>query len=172
MSTPTDDQDLPLPPYAAAIRAAVLADYPEWAAYARTEAWQGGAPELVIEVPTPTDALPLRIDTDGEEVTVSYDHCHAHFERWTPEPGDTRWQSARLFVADLLAERVAAASWWQDERQRVGAAWEPGTPLESGTSIPCNRVRVRSWHGTHDADHVTPVAGLLRRARHASVPLV
>ena len=152
LTTP-GDQDLPLPPYAADVRAAVLADYPQWAAYARAETWQGGAPYLIIEVPTPTDALPLRIDADGEEVTVSYDYYHLHCERWAQEPGDAHWQSAQLFVADLLAERVSAASWWQDEHQRVGAAWEPGTPLEPGFKLaPINRVRVRSWHGTHDAD--------------------
>jgi hypothetical protein len=152
-STPPGDQDLPLPPFAVGVRDAVLAAYPEWSAHARTETWKGGEPYLVIEVPTPTDALPLRLDTDGEEVTVSYDYYHAHFERWTPEPEDTRWQSALLFVRDLLAEHVAAATWWQDARIRVGSAWEPGTPLESGLSlIPHNRVRVRSWLGTHDAD--------------------
>ena len=119
------------------------------------DTWKNSDTYLVVTVPVNGDTketLPLRISTWDEEITVDFDYYHAHFDRWDPEPGDSRHQSALLYVRELIAEHIAAASWWQDEHLRLAAQWEPGTPLEPKFKIAYTRIRVRSWRGTLNSD--------------------
>jgi hypothetical protein len=142
-------------PFSLRIREEVLISFPEWAPYVAEETWKNSPPYLVVTVPPPTDAdteQPLRISTWDEEVTVDFDYYHAHFDRWTAKPGDTRHQSALMYVQDLLAERLAVASWWQDSHCKVCAQMQPGGSLKPSINIGYNRIRVRSWNGTHNAE--------------------
>lgn len=142
-------------PFSIRIRNEVLASFPEWESYALEESWKNSAPYFVVTVPVngeTTETLPLRISTWDEEITVDFDYYHTHFERWNPEPGDSRHQSALLYVRELLAEHIAAASWWQGDQFRIASQWEPGTPLEPKFKVAYTRVRVRSWRGTLDSD--------------------
>ena len=142
-------------PFSLRIREEVLSAFPEWEKYAEEETWKKSEPYLVVTVPAPEKAntdLPLRISTWDEEVTVEFDYYHTHFDRWAPEPEDTRHQSALIYVQELLAEKVAVVSWWQDEHCKVCGQVEPGSSLTPPFSIAYSRVRVRSWNGTHNAN--------------------
>lgn len=140
-------------PFSCRIRKEVLAAYPEWECYSSQERWKESDPYFVVQVPAPEGAattLPLRISTWDEEVTIDFDYYHTHFERWHPEPGDSRHESALLYMRDLLAERIAVASWWQEEHCKVCAQHEPGATLAPPFKVNFTRVRVRSWQGSHN----------------------
>ena len=133
----------------------MLAAFPEWARYAAEETWKGSEPYLVVTVPAPGGAsttLPLRITTWDEEVTVYFDYYHTFFERWNPNPGDSKDQSALIYVREFLAEKIAVVSWWQDSHWKVSSQFEPGTPLSPPIKVAYTRVRIRSWKGTHNAE--------------------
>jgi hypothetical protein len=132
-----------------------MAAFPEWARYATEETWKGSEPYLVVTVPAPGGAgtiLPLRISTWDEEITVDFDYYHTHFERWSPNPGDSKYESALIYVRELLAENIAVASWWQDSHCRACSQFEPGTPPSPPVKVAYTRVRIRSWNGTHNAE--------------------
>jgi hypothetical protein len=129
--------------------------FPDWECFAAKETWKGSDPYLVVTVPPPPEAkteLPLRISTWDEEVTVDFDYYHTHFDRWNPDDGDDRHNSALLYVRAILEEKIAAASWWQDDKCKICSQLEPGDSLAPWLKISYSKVRVRSWRGTHNAD--------------------
>ncbi len=142
-------------PFSLRIREEVLGTFPEWAPYVTEETWKDSEPYLVLIVPALRGAnteLPLRISTWDEEVTVDFDYYHTHFERWTANPGDTRHQSGLMYVQELMAEKLAVASWWQGSHCKVCGQVEPGGSLKPSLHIAYTHVRVRSWNGTHNVD--------------------
>jgi hypothetical protein len=144
-----------LSPFSVRIREEVLAAFPEWQAFSLEETYKGSTPYLIVTVLPPPEAqtdLPLRISTWDEEISVDFDYYHAHFDRWIPEKNDDRHKSALLFVRSVLEEKVAAASWWQEELCKLCAQLEPGATLQPPFNISYSRVRVRSWRGSLNAD--------------------
>jgi hypothetical protein len=142
-------------PFSVRLREQILASFPEWDAYARDERWQEGETYVVVIVPAPgaaAAALPLRISTYDDEITVDFDYYHSHFERWNAEPGDSRHQSALIYVRDLMAERVIVGSWWQGSHCKVCAQLVPGAALTPPMNVAYTHVRVRSWNGSHNVD--------------------
>ena len=142
-------------PFSSRIRAEILAEFPEWVTYSGEEQWKGSESYFVVQIPAPEAAattLPLRISTWNEEITVDFDYYHTHFERWKPEPGDSRHESASLYVRELLAEHIAVASWWQETHCKLCAQQQPGAPLTPPFNIAYTRVRVRSWRGSHNVE--------------------
>ncbi len=141
--------------FSSRIRRELLDSHPEWQQFCAEERWKDSEPYLVVTVPAPEEAnttLPLRISTWDGEVTVDFDYYHTHFDRWQPHEGDTKHQSALLYVRELLAERIAVASWWQGELCKVCAQLEPGAPLQPPLMVPFSKIRVRSWYGAHNSD--------------------
>lgn len=152
--------------FSAATAEEIFAAFPEWRTLARTERGEDGASFLVVEVRPPAEANVehgLTIDTSNGEVTVGFDCYHSHFDQWVGDGEHFGAQAALQFVKQILAERVSVVSWWLNE------AWRGSAQMESGSSpeVPSwatdfNRVRVRSWRGTFNAD---TGAQLLHRAR-------
>ena len=142
-------------PFSIRIREEVLAAFPEWGPNAAEETYKGSPPYLVVTIGPPPEAkteLPLRISTWDEEVTVDFDYYHTHFDRWNPVDCDDRHKSALLYVRAVLEEKIAAASWWQEDECKVCSQLEPGESLEPRFKVSYSRVRVRSWRGTLNAD--------------------
>jgi len=140
-------------PFSCRIRNEIVVSYPFWEQYAVEETYKGSEPYLVITVPVPKEAdtgLPLRIITWDDEITIDFDYYHTHFDRWYPEPNDNRQNSGLLYVQELIEEKFAVASWWQDNHCKVCSQVEPGEKLKPSFSIAFSTVRVRSWKGSHN----------------------
>lgn len=147
---------MPLSSLAAAEQ--LFAEFPEWRALARTEQSEDGNEFLVIEVVAPAQAMVehgLVIDTSNEEITVGFDCYHSHFDEWVGDGEHFGTQAAIEFIKQIVSERTAVVSWWQGEEWRGSAQLDPGASL----AVPnwakqgqYDRVRVRSWKGTLNAD--------------------
>lgn len=143
-------------PFSLAAADEIFAAFPEWRALAREEQADDGTCFLVIEVKAPLEANVehgLIVDTQNREVTVGFDCYHSHFDQWVGDGDHFGTQAALEFIKQVLNERVAVVSWWQDEK------WCGSSQVEAGTSpqppwwqTRFNRIRIRSWKGTLNAD--------------------
>jgi len=136
----------------------LFAEFPEWRALARSEKTADGMEYLVIEVAPPPQAMVehgLVIDTSNEEVTVGFDSYHSHFDDWVGDGEQFGTKAAIEFIKQILSERTAVVSWWQGEEWRGSAQLEAGahSPVPNWASAgQYDRVRIRSWRGTLNAD--------------------
>jgi hypothetical protein len=92
--------------------------------------------------------------TANEEVVVGFDSAHNHFEDLREDGGsDSSIQEVLGFIVDILEEKVVAVSWWVGSSLR-GATMIPSSskPEPSEHVHSFDRVRIRSWNGTHDRD--------------------
>ena len=117
-----------------------------------------GTEYLVIEVTPPPQAKVehgLVIDTSNSEVTVGFDSYHSHFDDWVGDGEQFGTKAAIEFIKQIIFERTAVVSWWQ------GTEWRGSAQLEAGakSAVPSwategqyDRVRIRSWRGTLNAD--------------------
>jgi hypothetical protein len=133
----------------------ILAAFPAWRAHARAEQRDDGTSYFVLQIPAPTEAAVdhgLLIHTDNVEVTVGFDFYHSHFDSAVGDGEHFGTAAAVEFVRQILTERVAVVSWWLNDEWRGSSQLEggaqPGDPLVQ----PYNRVRVRSWKGSFNAD--------------------
>lgn len=134
----------------------LFARYPDWRKYARSEKADDGKPFVRLEVPAPVEANAiggLIVSTANEEVTVEFDYYHSHFDDMVGDGENVGIEAALAFIDRVLAEKVAAVSWWNDDEWRGSATIEAGKePQASDFTHPFNRVRVRSWRGKLNAD--------------------
>jgi len=141
--------------FSAAIADEIFASYPEWRSRAREETAQDGSTYLYVEVPAPAAANTthgLEINTDNEEVTVSFDFYHSHFDCWKVRDHGFEHQAALPFVQAVLSERVAVASWWLDERWCGSCQLTADEEPDLTDVRDFNRIRVRSWQGSRNED--------------------
>jgi hypothetical protein len=97
----------------------------------------------------------LVIDTSNEEVTVGFDSYHSHFDDWGGDGDKFGTQAAIEFIKQIVSERTAVVSWWQGEEWRGSAQLESGAKLAEpswAAQGQYDRVRIRSWLGTLNAD--------------------
>jgi hypothetical protein len=134
----------------------IFSNFPEWRSIAREEEAEDGSSFLLVEVPAPLEANVdhgLVIDTANGEVTIGFDCYHSHFDAWTGDGQHFGTQAALEFVKQILTERVAIISWWQGEQWQGSAQLEAGKAPESPSwRTDFNRIRVRSWKGSFNAD--------------------
>jgi hypothetical protein len=144
-----------LDPYSLKVREALLARFPEWLPYCREEPEPSGQSSLVVNVPAPLESSAtygLCITTEQEEITVGFDHYHAHYGTFEPS-GDPVEPDALSFIEGLLSDRIAVVSWWQGERWLGSTQLADGEPLKppGPSEIPSDaQARVRSWWGTQN----------------------
>ena len=108
----------------------------------------------MIEPPTPTSANVehgLRIDTYNDEITVSFDAYHSHFDTWDAEPGYEH-VAALPFVRALLTEQIGIASWWHEDQWKGSSQLQRGERPAEEFVDGYNRIRVRSWQGALNED--------------------
>lgn len=136
----------------------LFAAFPEWKKLARSESAEDGTEYLVIEVPSPPEAQVehgLLINTANSEITVGFDCYHSHFDQWVGDGENFGTQAALEFIKQIVSERVAVVSWWHDNEWCGSAQSEAGSFPEAPTwakQSSFNRVRVRSWKGSLNAD--------------------
>jgi hypothetical protein len=141
--------------------------YPQWRSLARAVARNhpdiaadnvaspdNGGHFLAVTVTAPgapDRVLPLLIETDAYDVTVSFDQFHAHCPWPAQEPDDPL-----TLIAELLREDFAVISHATDDGPFGG-----GTPMPRDAVPPRRprqpdrhlRARIRSWKGTLDRDY-------------------
>ncbi|MDO8458456.1 MAG: hypothetical protein Q7T07_16250 [Burkholderiaceae bacterium] len=138
--------------------APVLDAFPEWRSLVREEQADDGSSFEVLEVQAPVGANVkhgLLMDTAGDEITISFDAYHSHFDEWGSDGTHFGTMAALEFIKQLVSERVAVLSWWKGEQWCGSAQLEAGqTPeIPSWAGAPTiTRIRVRSWKGTLNAD--------------------
>jgi hypothetical protein len=123
--------------------------FPELANHARVDE---GA--LVVEVPSPVSTKRgLIIATDDNEISLGFDNWHAHVgDETTLET--QKFELASQLVDDFMHERVMVTAKFKD-KQFVGAKLlrsEEGLESEPPAG-PGERLFVRSFRGTHDANY-------------------
>ena len=133
----------------------LFALFPQWRTLARTEKAEDGTEFLIVDVAPPPEANVrhgLMIDTAGGEVTVSFDHYHCHFDDWVGDGEHFGTAAALEFIRQIVNEEVAVASWWKGEEWRGSAQVAAGQKPEMHWAEDFDRIRVRSWKGTLNAD--------------------
>jgi hypothetical protein len=132
-----------------------LAAFPEWREFARLEQRDDGSSYFVLQIKPPSQAAVdhgLLVHTDNEEVTVGFDFYHSHFDSMVGDGEHFGTTAAVEFVRQVVSERVAVASWW------LGESWAGSAQIEAGDRPHAkfvkdhDRIRVRSWRGTFNAD--------------------
>ncbi len=132
--------------------------FPQWRSLARHEKAEDGSSYLVVEVQAPPEANVkhgLYIDTSNDEVTVGFDCYHSHFDDWTGDGEHFGTRAALEYIKQILSEKVGVISWWLNDEWRGSAQVEAGAPSEKpkwATEGTFNRIRVRSWKGSLNAD--------------------
>ena len=129
--------------------------FPEWRPLARTEKAEDGSEFLVIEVEAPPQAnveYGLVIDTAGGEVTVGFDCYHSHFDQWVGDGENFGTRAALVFIRQIVSEEVGVASWWKGTEWKGSTQVSAGAQPEKSWTTDFDRIRVRSWKGTLNAD--------------------
>ncbi|MDE1907130.1 MAG: hypothetical protein KGH75_11845 [Rhodospirillales bacterium] len=122
--------------------------------------WQGRA----LQVPPPDKAdltHPLLIEEVGNEITIDLDHAHIHLS-WPPEPW--RPDDPFIFIDAILSEEIVAVSGWINGQPRVGSLCALNKAMKSLILPGLQKVRIRSWKGTHDSDEEARDAPSLHQA--------
>lgn len=144
-------------PFSAAASEQIFAAFPEWRAIAREEQAEDGSSFLVVEVAPPAAARVehgLVIDTANQEVTVGFDCYHSHFDESIGDGELFGIEAALELVRQIVNERIAVVSWWDGEHWRGSAQLEAGAEPEAAKWVMhFDRVRVRSWKGSLNADY-------------------
>jgi hypothetical protein len=131
--------------------------FPDWRQFEKVTPIEGQAlGYLVVQVPASPFAMlerGLGIYTYDEEVTVALDHGHSHFN-WplAPEEAGNAWSDPLVFIEDILEERVGVVSWWKDDKWQGSSTFLKGENPGWERHDPSNRIRLRSWQGTLNAD--------------------
>jgi hypothetical protein len=133
----------------------LFALFPEWRALARTEKGEDGTEFLLVDVTPPLEAnveYGLTIDTAGGEVTVGFDYYHSHFDAWVGDGEHFGTKAALEFIRQIVSEEVAVASWWKGEEWRGSTQVPAGEKPKMTWMADFDRIRVRSWRGSLNAD--------------------
>jgi hypothetical protein len=144
--------------FSEAVSEALFAAFPHWRPLARTESSEEGDSYLVVEVPALAEAdvqRGLLILTSNEEITVGFDFYHSHFNGSISDGEAFGMEAALEFIQRVIAEEIAVVSWWLDEKLRGSAQIDAGASPATvtwGSLGAFNRIRVRSWRGSLNAD--------------------
>ncbi len=146
------------------------ARYPEWASLPLENRdspdWTSWG--LVVPPPPGSDlAGPLDIDEIGDEITISLDLTHMHFDDIDRSTGGL-WGDPVLFLEAVLQERIVATTGFLRGRMKFGSLIRLGKEPEM-YDWNVDHVRGRTWRGTHDWDDVK-TDGVWKRSE-ARIPL-
>lgn len=124
--------------------------FPEWSDLATVEVSDGERAFVVSVMPPSRNVTyPLRIDTFGGEVTVSFEYYHAHFNEFA----DGTDHDAFSFAKKIISGQCAVVSYWRDDEWCGSLLQEQGTISTNNEEFPyANRIHIRSWTGVLDND--------------------
>lgn len=125
--------------------------FPDWIKQATVETDEYGESALVVSISAPSKrfAHPLRIETFGGEVTVSFDWYHGHFSEFSTSPQRT----ALELIHEVISEEKVVVSYWRDNEACGSLLIHPDDIPSTNEEYPyANRVCIRSWSGRFDKD--------------------
>ena len=131
--------------------------HPQWRGLETIEKTEQGTPLLRLAVSAPPEADTdhgLWITIGNREITIGFDAYHNHFSEIVGDGKHHEVAYAMHYLSKLLAEKVVAVSWWDHETWRGSQQMQAGekSSLSPDYIKPFNRIRVRSWKGTFNAD--------------------
>lgn len=104
---------------------------------------------ITVKPPSNSSDYPLIIDTSNNEVTVAFDHYHAHYEDFLSEHGN----DAYSFIRHVLSEDSAIVSYWHDEEWCGSFIHSIHELPSSNDEFPySNYIKIRSWSGAANKD--------------------
>lgn len=128
----------------------ILHEFPDWREFYSLEGESGSKYFLLqINPPTGSSEFPLSIDTSNDEVTVAYDHYHAHYFDFISQDGN----DAFSFIKKLLSDDTAIASYWRDDIWCASYMVSVGCLPSNNDEQPyANLIKIRSWSGLSNKD--------------------
>jgi hypothetical protein len=127
--------------------------FPQWQGLAKIEPAEDGSAYLRLEVEAPPESAAdhgLCVTTSDGQMTVEFDYYHGYFGGQINDGGA---EYAVGFVLDLLSEKIPVISWWHKCELVAWSTIKDGKPLLSDDLVePYDRIRIRSWNGTLNAD--------------------
>ncbi len=160
----------------------ILAQFPDWEAFAKVELRPGeacGVVEFYIPCPSPSAERGLWVSTADEELSVGFHTHHCHFTDYNDRTHLAQIEAGVKYAADLVAEGIGVVSCYRGGKFAGSNSVElPHTgPLHAlagagpfaGIFAGCERVTLRSWLGRFDHDEslaepgATAGSGTVRR---------
>ena len=136
----------------------VLNAFPEWRCLLRVEMADDGSLYEALEVdasPSANAMHGLLIKTSNEEITVGFDFYHTHFDDSVGDGTYFGTMAALEFIKQIKSEQLAVMSWWRGDQwcgsSSILATEKPELPSWCNR-LDINRIRIRSWCGTLNAD--------------------
>jgi len=103
---------------------------------------------IEIKAPSSKSEVYLVIDSSGEEVTVSFDSYHAHYNDLL---GQYVYGSALELINRIIGSEFAIVSYWRDEQWCGSALLERESfPINNENNPYANKIKIRSWLGNLD----------------------
>jgi hypothetical protein len=151
-------RDLIMDSFTETVSAELFSRFPEWSQWSRLEKDEAGRTYLRVDVPALPEAEAISgliVSTAEDEVTVQFDYYHAHYAfLFPPSESDEAEDAALSLIGQLLSEEVAVVSWWQGDQWRGSSLATAGEAPDNTEFVGSfNRVRMRSWRGTLNADN-------------------
>ena len=135
----------------------LFASFPEWKAFAveaLPEVFLYAAKgSLIVRVPCPAPSLwpPthnwLLIDTADDEIIISWDAFHAHFDSFSGIPEHLGFTDAITFIKELIEEKLCIAVAMDGDEWRGAMVIHPGDKPKFDHG---GKPYTRSWRGTYD----------------------
>lgn len=132
--------------------------HPDWRVHAMLLMGDDSKGALFVEVPAPSnDEINLWLSTQDGQITVGFgEYYHTHFATYPPNKDAVVFARALQFVTDFLTEQMVLAVALSGTR--TGASWTVRAEDElrftelHGTLLSHDRIRLLSWHSTHDRE--------------------
>ena len=125
--------------------------FPEWKIFGQPADYEGVVIfEAKIPCPNGGEEDLLVVDTFNEEVTVSFDAYHAHFDDFG---NSDAYDDALELILQITSEEWAVVSYWLDEQWNGSSLVRVSDLPNSNSEYPAaNRLKIKSWRGNFDKE--------------------
>ncbi|KTF09000.1 hypothetical protein [Pseudoalteromonas sp. H103] len=125
--------------------------FPEWEEYGCQTTYEG-VTIFEAKVPCPSgdsDDL-LILDTFNEEVTVSFDAYHAHFDDFG---NNEAYDDALEFILQITSDEWAIVSYWLNEQLNGSSLLKvTDLPIDNSEYPASNKIKIKSWSSSFDQE--------------------
>jgi len=126
----------------------IIEKFPQWEQHAGVDEYKGEK-AFLVKIPSPSSESDnsLRIDTYRDEVTVTFDAYHAHFDEFE-DPDDA---DALSLVNQIISDEMIVVSYWRDEQWCGSLPVDKNELPSTNEEYPyANLIKIRSWSGRYN----------------------